>query len=560
MVNFGDEFQLSRWFNSSSGSGSAHATDSEDGDAAGSADDAVAPSSSVSLSECFICHMPNPEYMSTNTAKKAPSVPVCSVGCEAKYLELKGMRPSSDSRNADPNHCFMCQSPNPAYSVSSRGTVTPVCSKECEEAFLRRKKLRVSAGDSGASTKRSKSDTNEPAKRQRRTLNFLGDQLLDSSDGKGYKSWWLGALTFYDFVYQRHGMWHSYSISNDVPRVDPCLIKFATCNIYRELDRSTAYLRKHALRWQQSHQGRLGLREVLWMAVVFRYCNQLETFHKLKGIPSSDDFPQFSKRLQAMAKRTDDGTLLAGDRELTVATYLDTLENFLKNIDATTVSVKECTTSEGIFETLRKFQKNALGSFTCWQVVCDLLELHMLAEDFVTDEYVWLSLDARKSLVQIFGKNRARPSEYVALAQLLQQRQLQGFKALQVDFPFFMDQKLDLKNIGHALHSFQVYRNMKLMEHKQIHKQELGTTQPVLYSSRTYMMDSENCEVCTHPENEDELVLCDMCQRMFHKYCINMDELPPASWVCTACKKLQNYPHEGLVAVAVVEQEVISID
>ncbi|POM59548.1 putative transposable element [Phytophthora palmivora] len=528
MVNFGEDFQLSNWFNTNNtSSNSAHGTDSEDGDAAGSADDAVAPSSSVSLSECFICHMPNPEYMSTNTAKKAPPVPVCSVGCEAKYLEMKGMRPSGDSRNADPNHCFVCQALNPEYSVSTRGTVTPVCSKECEEAFLRRKKQRVNAdGDAASSKKRSKGDTAEPAKRQRRTLNFLDDQLLDSSGGKGYKSWWLGALTFYDFVYQRHGMWHSYSISNDVPRVDQCLIKFATCNIYRELDRSTAY------------------------------CNQLETFHKLKGIPSSDDFPHFRKRLLAMAKRSEDSSLLAGDRELTVVSYLDTLEKFLQNIDDTTVAVKESTTSEGIFDTLRKFQDNALGSFTCWQVVCDLMELHMLSEDFITDEFVWLSLDARKSLIQIFGKNRARPSEYVALVQLLQQRQLQGFKALQVDFPFFMNQKLDLKNIGHALHSFQVYRNMKLMENKQIHKQEPGTSQPVVYSSRTYMMDSENCEICSHPENEDELVLCDMCQRMFHKYCINMKELPPASWVCTACKKLQNYPHEGLI----VEQEVISID
>ncbi|EEY69403.1 uncharacterized protein PITG_05635 [Phytophthora infestans T30-4] len=558
MVNFGDEFELSRWFNNTSNSvSSAHATDSEDGDAAGSVDDAVAPSSSANLSECFICHMPNPEFMSTNTVKKAAPVPVCSVGCEAKYLEMKGMRPSGDSRNADPNHCFVCQAPDPEYSVSTRGTVTPVCSKECEGVFLRRKKQRGNGdGDSASASKRSKSDNAEPAKRQRRTLNFLGDQLLNSSDGKGYKSWWLGALTFYDFVYQRHGMWHSYSISNDVPRVDACLIKFATCNIYRELDRSTAYLRKHVLRWQQSHQGRLGLREVLWMAVAFRYCNQLETFYKLKGIPSSDDFPHFSKRLLAMTKRTADSDLLAGDRDLTVASYLKTLEKFLLNIDETTVAVKECTTSESIFETLRKFQDNALGSFTCWQVVCDLMELHMLAEDLITDEFVWLSLDARKSLIQVFGKNRARPSEYVALAKLLQQRQLQGFKALQVEFPFFMNQKLDLKNIGHALHGFQVYRNMKLMEHKQIQKQEPGTTQPVLYNSRTYMMDSENCEVCTHPENEDELVLCDMCQRMFHKYCINMKELPPASWVCTACKKLQNYPHEGLA----VEQEVISID
>ncbi|KAL4159967.1 hypothetical protein PRNP1_000539 [Phytophthora ramorum] len=553
MVNFGDEFQLSRWFNGSTGS--AHATDSEDGDAAGSADDAVTPSPSASLTECFICHMPNPEYMSTNTAKKAPPVPVCSVGCEAKYLEIKGMRPSGDARTADPNYCFVCHAANPEFSAKRAGGAVPVCSKECEDTYLRRKKQRLD-GNASTSSKRFKGQDAEPAKRQRRTLNFLGDQLLDSADGKSYKSWWLGALTFYDFVYQRHGMWHSYSISNDVPRVDPCLIKFATCNIYRELDRSTAYLRKHVLRWQQSHQGRLGLREVLWMAVVFRYCNQLETFHKLKGIPSSDDFPTFQKRLHAMAKRTNDSGLLAGGRELTVASYLEALEQFLQNIDDTTVAVKACTTSEGIFETLRKFQDNVLGSFTCWQVACDLMELHMLAEDFITDEFVWLSLDARKSLVQIFGKNRARPSEYVALVRLLQQRQLQGFKALQVEFPFFMSQKLDLKNIGHALHGFQLYRNIKLMETKQIHKQEPGTSQPVLYNSRTYMMDSEYCEICSQVENEDELVLCDMCQRMFHKYCINMKELPPASWVCTACKTLQNYPQEGLV----VEHEVISID
>ncbi|CAI5745544.1 unnamed protein product [Peronospora destructor] len=527
MINFGDEFQLSRWFNASF-SNSAHATDSEDGDATGSTNDAgVMSSSSTTTTQCFVCHMPNPEYMSTNTVKKAPPVPVCSVGCEANYLEMKGMRPSGDSKNMDPNRCFMCQAANPEFLISSRGSVTPVCSKECEKALFRRKKQRMIAdGDDSVLIKRSDGDSVEPAKRLRRTLTFLGDQLLDSSDGKGYKSWWLGALTFYDFAYQRHGMWHSYSISNDVPRVDQCLIKFATCNIYRELDRSTAY------------------------------CNKLETFYKLKGIPSSDDFPHFKKRLLAMAKRTDASSILAGDRELTVDTYLEALETFLQNIDETTVSMKKCSTSEAIFDVLRKFQDNVLGSFTCWQVVCDLMELHMLAEDFITDEFVWLTLDARKSLVQIFGKSRARPSEYVALARLLQQRQLQGFKALQVTFPFFMDQKLNLKNIGHALHSFQVYRNMKLLEHKQTHKQEPGTSQPAVYSSRTYMMDSENCEVCSHPDNENELVLCDMCQRMFHKYCINMKKLPPASWVCTACKTLQNYPHEGLV----VEQEVISIE
>lgn len=32
------------------------------------------------------------------------------------------------------------------------------------------------------------------------------------------------------------------------------------------------------------------------MTVVFRYCNKLETFDKVKGIPSSDAFAPFKKR------------------------------------------------------------------------------------------------------------------------------------------------------------------------------------------------------------------------------------------------------------------------
>ena len=229
MVDLGEQFQLSRWFNASSSSSSVHSTDSEDGDAAGSADDdAATPSSSVNLTECFICQLPNPEYMSTNTVKKAPPVPVCSVGCEAKYLERKGMRPSSsDAKNAKPTSCSMCHAADSEYAVSCRGSLTPVCSKECEEKLLRHKKRRVDV-DGDALGTRSSMENVAPAKRQRRTLNFLGDQLLGNSDGTGYKSWWLGALAFYDFVYQRHGMWHSYSISNDVPRVDKCLIKFGT--------------------------------------------------------------------------------------------------------------------------------------------------------------------------------------------------------------------------------------------------------------------------------------------------------------------------------------------
>lgn len=260
----------------------------------------------------------------------------------------------------------------------------------------------------------------------------------------------------------------------------------------------------------------------------------------------------------AIAKRSNDPKHMAGNRNLTIESYLDTLGEFLARLDDFTVSIKGCETIEQVFETLRKFNNNALGSFTSWQVTSDLMDLRMLDPEIPTDDFVWLTFDARTSLVHIFGKNRARPSEFVALARLLQQRQAQGFKALQVSFPFFMDQKLDLKNIGHALHGFQVFRNIKLLEHKMLRKQVPGTTTPVGYSSRSYLMESEPCEICSSAENDTELVLCDLCNRMFHTYCLNIKELPAASWVCSACKKLQNYPVQGIIENE--EQEVIAIE
>jgi hypothetical protein len=121
-----------------------------------------------------------------------------------------------------------------------------------------------------------------------------------------------------------------------------------------------------------------------------------------------------------------------------------------------------------------------------------------------------------------------------------------------VEFPYFMNQKLNLKNIGHALHQFQMYRRMKLLAKNQL---PANVAKPPLYVSRSYLMDSESCEICSLAEKEDQLVLCDLCNRLFHSDCINMEELPPASWVCEPCLALSNHVDEGLV-----EPDMITVD
>lgn len=281
-----EPFQLSKWFNGGLGRGeathSAHTTDSEDGDASTASVPAAVeeerePAGGGAL-ECFVCRIPNPEYMSTTHVKQAPSVPVCSVECETEYLERKGMRPKGDRSYEmldGPPECYVCARSNPEFMSTNKVKGAPsvaVCGVDCEARYLAmcKKKAQATSADAAPSTppprgssagsrsKRAKrdeveADTFSDPKRLRRSLNFLEDHLIGNDETNSYKSWWLGALTFYDFVYQRHGMWHrycwrcalagdcdrriadvprwclvcrSYSIDNNVPRVDQCLVKY----------------------------------------------------------------------------------------------------------------------------------------------------------------------------------------------------------------------------------------------------------------------------------------------------------------------------------------------
>lgn len=220
----GDGFQLSKWFNTTS-IGREHGAESR-ADADTDTEDDVpmakrhqSGAGAAAVPECHICGMPNPDYMSTNTVKKAPSVPVCSTDCESKYLEQKGLRPSeSKARTSVPevdnSRCYVCHVPNPEYMSTNAvkwAPSVPVCGVDCESEFLKGYKKKDSKANASAkrqATSNGNDDTE--AKRPRRPLSFLDDQLLESEDVKGYKSWWLGALAFYNFVYQRHGMWHQY--------------------------------------------------------------------------------------------------------------------------------------------------------------------------------------------------------------------------------------------------------------------------------------------------------------------------------------------------------------
>lgn len=253
MMTVGGGFELSEWFNtvSTRGNGaSGGRTAPAKAKAKASGKSATGGDHTPEPSVCFVCHVPNPQWTSSDKVKSAPPVPVCSPECETRYLEGKGLQPKSattptptsssskkrkqedyyvvldedDDMNGDDDvdyeHCFVCDRPGPEYmstnSVKNIPSV-PVCGVECEAEHLKRKGKKK--GDVSApapapalSSKRNKSagESSGGAKSAavKQSLSFLEDHLLENDDSKGYKSWWLRALTFYDFVYQRHAMWH----------------------------------------------------------------------------------------------------------------------------------------------------------------------------------------------------------------------------------------------------------------------------------------------------------------------------------------------------------------
>lgn len=251
-----EDFRLSKWFNASAArseaSASAHTTDSEDGEGSlerETGEGSAGSAGNAGALRCYVCSAANPDYMSTASNKLAPPVPVCSLACEDEYLDRKGLRPRGERTyemlEPSVSECYVCQRANPECMSTNKvkgAPSVPVCGVECEAKYLSSMKKKPSKaedespatpparGSGAVRSKRLKKDEadkeEEAAKRPRRSLNFLEDHLIGNDDANAYKSWWLGALTFYDFVYQRHGMWHSYCIDNITPRVDNCLVTY----------------------------------------------------------------------------------------------------------------------------------------------------------------------------------------------------------------------------------------------------------------------------------------------------------------------------------------------
>lgn len=50
------------------------------------------------------------------------------------------------------------------------------------------------------------------------------------------------------------------------------------------------------------------------------------------------------------------------------------------------------------------------------------------------------------------------------------------------------------------------------------------------------------CQACGEEDNEDVLMFCDGCQKMWHTYCVGLQEVPYGAWFCENCDSQRTWP------------------
>ena len=48
--------------------------------------------------------------------------------------------------------------------------------------------------------------------------------------------------------------------------------------------------------------------------------------------------------------------------------------------------------------------------------------------------------------------------------------------------------------------------------------------------------DTEPCQFCQEDDNEDVLMYCDHCNKLYHSYCVGLQEVPVGHWFCDNCR------------------------
>ena len=209
---------------------------------------------------------------------------------------------------------------------------------------------------------------------------------------------------FFLFVFERQSVWERRDrdlVGDDGElSANPLFREYSWCNVYRELDRGTAFFHSHVLDLKDQHPNASReewLTMILWASYVYRKVNRIETFMAL-GFPTTQS-QSWSTFIKGGKKLRDSGEPFFTNAH-TASFSIETLSGYLSLIAGKDAQVLHTVVEELLdaaddmemcFNVIKKLP--GVGTFLAWQVLCDLVESHCFK--FENDNYCQLGPGAR---------------------------------------------------------------------------------------------------------------------------------------------------------------------
>jgi len=257
---------------------------------------------------------------------------------------------------------------------------------------------------------------------------------------------------FLQFTKDRHEIYIKRSQGQPAPwTADPVLQEFKFCNIYRELDRGTAYFINEVTKQERADDN-----SGLVMSIIYRLVNNRLFFEYIGGIPELGwDMSAVVEGARVYSKQY--GTFV-GDSYMafacsrkgetkadSLARVLDWLEVNFADWHSDVYSVAD--SPEEAHKALCKIPY--VGPFIAYEIICDMFLINEL-EDFSINDWTNIGPGAKPALGILFPCSLSSQMDQIKEVQRLHNES---------DWPY---EPLNLRNIEHSLCEWRKYTNLQL--------------------------------------------------------------------------------------------------
>jgi hypothetical protein len=208
----------------------------------------------------------------------------------------------------------------------------------------------------------------------------------------------LHILEFYLFAYERQRMWQRKTqYSETFPySLNQRMSRHSFCNIYRELDRGTVFLKASILelfyssgdkqldnprRIPRSWSHKEWTKQILWRSYMYRLVNRVETFENIGfSEPTGASLQAYSRRARVYRDQATSAFFTGAHNVSGFEPYITALNLTLNSLDKIVDDIYAASTSKDKLDVLRDMK--LVGDFFAWQILCDMETCGCLKIDY----------------------------------------------------------------------------------------------------------------------------------------------------------------------------------